>query len=181
MSNLADKILNVLKGQSNGMLTIDIAKSVGLQTRSQVNPTIYGLEKAGKVVKLQDQPPIWRLAELTPPVNNKSKVLYLTEGGFIGLSDVIPLLQEGRISDIIYFTTDPDSVVETDGVNYQLYGVNDDYSYPFFCNVMLLTADPNIEIYVSYDHSNDMLKQLFSLPLLSKSSIKVISSLHELV
>lgn len=183
-SKLADSILGALKTTKQPMLTVDIAKAVGLQTRSQVNPTIYALEKAGSIIKVQAQPPIWKLAEdaiIENTEEDKSKVLYLTEGAFISLSDVIPLLENETLTDIIYFTTNIDEANETNGVNYQAFGKMDDYSAIFFCNVMLLTSEPTLDVYVCYDESQDLMKQLFNLPLISKSNIKTINSLHELV
>lgn len=178
MDKLSESIIKAMQAHGEPMLTIDIAKALGYQTRSQVNPKIYELEKAGKVIKVQAQPPIWKLTEHK---SNKHKVLCLTEGSFISLADAIPLLENKTLNDIIYYSSNNDNIIENDEVNYQTFSQTDDYTTLFFCNTMLLTADESLEVYVCYDESLDTLKRLFSLPLITKSDIKIINSLHELV
>ena len=58
--NLEIPILNAV---SNGeaFTTVDIARSIGLRTAKDVNPTIYSLSKQGLMEKLQDVPPVWKI------------------------------------------------------------------------------------------------------------------------
>ena len=38
---------------------LDLAKALGLQTKKDVNPQLYSLEKQGRARKTQETPPLW--------------------------------------------------------------------------------------------------------------------------
>ena len=46
--------------------TLDVATGIGLQTKAEVNPALYRLEKQGKVLKEDAQKPRWKLAGQIP-------------------------------------------------------------------------------------------------------------------
>ena len=62
---LNSRVLDTLKGASRPLSTLELARSVGLQTRKQINPTLYALEKEGKIHKVGDVPPMWSLSVLS--------------------------------------------------------------------------------------------------------------------
>lgn len=56
---LMDKILHCLRSSQVPRKTIDIARSCGLRSSGEVNPTLYQLRRQGLVQKVQEQPPLW--------------------------------------------------------------------------------------------------------------------------
>ena len=171
--SIEEKVLSVLKVGT--LKTIDIAKAVGLQTKAQINSTLYALEKKGDIVKVTAQPPSWRLTELP---TKKERVLLLTESAPIKLVDVIGLLESETLSDIVYYTTHADELVTGDGVTYSFFERK--YDCDYVCNIIRLTSDPNIQVYLCYNQDNKDTTELLSTRLMRSSGIKVILSLEEL-
>ena len=66
--NLTSKLLDALKRGGRPLTSLELAKAVGLQTRKEVNPTLYSLQSQGKVRKVRDSPPLWGL----PPAGRSS-------------------------------------------------------------------------------------------------------------
>ena len=50
------------------MSTLELARTVGVQTRREVNPTLYALEKEGKILKVGNVPAMWSLCSTTSTV-----------------------------------------------------------------------------------------------------------------
>jgi len=61
--DLQKKILNFITGNGRPATTLEIAKGVGLVTRKEVNPTLYLMQQNGLIIKIQDQPPMWRACQ----------------------------------------------------------------------------------------------------------------------
>lgn len=59
--SLDGHVLDALSKSSGPLSTLEVAKAVGLQTRKQINPTLYALEKRGKVRKVSETPATWVL------------------------------------------------------------------------------------------------------------------------
>ena len=59
--SLGGHVLDALSKSSRPLSTLEVAKAVGLKTRKEINPTLYALEKEGKVRKVGDTPAMWEL------------------------------------------------------------------------------------------------------------------------
>lgn len=59
-SDLQQKVLTMLQTKGKACSTLEVAHAVGLQTRADVNPTLYGLKRAGSVEQVQERPPMWK-------------------------------------------------------------------------------------------------------------------------
>ena len=62
---LSSRVLDALNGTSRPLSALELAHSVGLQTRKQINPTLYALEKEGKIRKVGNVPAMWSLSVLS--------------------------------------------------------------------------------------------------------------------
>ena len=60
--NLTSKLLDALKRGGRPLTSLELAKAVGLQTRKEVNPTLYNLQSQGRVWKVREIPPLWGLS-----------------------------------------------------------------------------------------------------------------------
>ncbi|XP_018595767.1 protein kinase containing Z-DNA binding domains isoform X2 [Scleropages formosus] len=58
---MEDKIIEVLRRAGTPVMTLDIAKAVGLNTKKDVNSTLYGLRDRGVVRRTDSNPPKWSL------------------------------------------------------------------------------------------------------------------------
>ena len=47
------------------MTTLEIAKNIGLTTKKEVNPTVYGMERQGIIKRVQMSPPTWELTQMS--------------------------------------------------------------------------------------------------------------------
>ena len=56
---LIPQILKILKSQTAPVKTIDLAKYVQLKTSSEINPTLYAMQKKHLIKKINDSPPTW--------------------------------------------------------------------------------------------------------------------------
>ncbi|CAL4104770.1 unnamed protein product [Meganyctiphanes norvegica] len=56
-------ILQHLSTAKAPMNSLDIAKAVGFETSSKVNPTLYKLMKENKIQKVSESPPLWKIGE----------------------------------------------------------------------------------------------------------------------
>ena len=59
---LTSRLLDVLKRGGRPLTSLELAKAVGLQTRKEVNPTLYNLQSQGIIRRVRETPPIWELA-----------------------------------------------------------------------------------------------------------------------
>ncbi|CAK9083935.1 unnamed protein product [Durusdinium trenchii] len=71
MDAMDAKVLQFLRAR-DFTATLDVAKGIGLQTKAEVNPALYRLEKQGKVLKEDAQKPRWKLAGHIASVENAS-------------------------------------------------------------------------------------------------------------
>ena len=55
------RVLDTLEGASEPLSTLELAHAVRVQTRKQINPTLYALEREGKIRKVGDVPVMWSL------------------------------------------------------------------------------------------------------------------------
>lgn len=69
---LSNRVLDALREASRSLSALELARAVGLQTRKEVNPTLYALERQGKIRKVSDAPPMWSLA-IRSPIHQESK------------------------------------------------------------------------------------------------------------
>uniref|UniRef100_A0A8C9TSJ2 Eukaryotic translation initiation factor 2-alpha kinase 3-like n=1 Tax=Scleropages formosus TaxID=113540 RepID=A0A8C9TSJ2_SCLFO len=60
-TDMEDKIIEVLRRAGTPVMTLDIAKAVGLNTKKDVNSTLYGLRDRGVVRRTDSNPPKWSL------------------------------------------------------------------------------------------------------------------------
>ena len=58
---LQKQISNFLSAKNGPATTLEITKAVGLTTRKEVNPTLYGMQQSGLILKVQEQPPMWKI------------------------------------------------------------------------------------------------------------------------
>ena len=58
---MIEKIIAFLKQFNRPVSTLEIARAVNRKTKREVNPTLYGMEKRGIIVKTTVQPPAWKL------------------------------------------------------------------------------------------------------------------------
>ncbi|XP_065902138.1 double-stranded RNA-specific editase 1-like [Dysidea avara] len=63
--DLQKKILNFITSSGRPATTLEIAKGVGLVTRKEVNPTLYLMQQNGLIVKIQEQPPMWKACQVS--------------------------------------------------------------------------------------------------------------------
>ena len=59
--SIYSRVLDCLGRADRSLSALEIARSVGVQTRKQINPTLYTLERDGKIRKVGDVPAIWSL------------------------------------------------------------------------------------------------------------------------
>jgi len=56
---LIPQILKILQSQTAPVKTIDLAKCLQLKTSSEINPTLYAMQKKHLIKKINDSPPTW--------------------------------------------------------------------------------------------------------------------------
>ena len=57
---LQKKIMDFLGSDGRPATTLEIAKAVGMNTRKEINPTLYQMQDRGMIEKVQEQPPRWK-------------------------------------------------------------------------------------------------------------------------
>jgi len=61
-TELENKIITILQESENPLSAGHIAgKIYGKQFTRKVNPTLYQLLKQNKIIKVENQPPLWRI------------------------------------------------------------------------------------------------------------------------
>ncbi|XP_071795376.1 uncharacterized protein [Asterias amurensis] len=60
-SDLREKVIGKLRDNNGPMETLALARSLGLNTRKQINPTLYKMQQQGTILKVSDSPPKWGL------------------------------------------------------------------------------------------------------------------------
>ena len=67
--SLSEQVLQTLSGATDGLTAIRLSKAVGRTTAKEVNPTIYALQRAGKVetTSKDASKPIWSLVSPRRP------------------------------------------------------------------------------------------------------------------
>ena len=58
---LTSRLLDALKSGGRPLTSLELAKAVGLQTRREVNPTLYNLQSQGIIRRVRETPPLWEL------------------------------------------------------------------------------------------------------------------------
>jgi double-stranded RNA-specific adenosine deaminase len=71
---LKNLVLDTLRRASSPMSALQIAHSIGVKTRKQVNPALYELQKKGKIRKVGDVPATWSLATSLPPAKPGKRI-----------------------------------------------------------------------------------------------------------
>ena len=64
--SLNNRVLESLEKASKPLSTLEITHAVGFTTRKQINPTLYDLEKVGKICKVSNVPPTWSVISSGP-------------------------------------------------------------------------------------------------------------------
>ena len=59
---MEERILDTLRRSSRPLTALELARTVGMQTRKEINPTLYALEKHGKIRKIGNVPATWFLS-----------------------------------------------------------------------------------------------------------------------
>ena len=59
---LSSRVLESLREASRSLSALKLAHAVGLQTKKEIYPTLYALERQGKIRKVSDTPAMWSLA-----------------------------------------------------------------------------------------------------------------------
>ena len=77
------RVLDTLKAASEPLSTQKLAHAVGVQTRKQINPTLYALEREGKIRKSGDAPAMWSLNVRFEDNSHKS-AMPTAGGGVVG-------------------------------------------------------------------------------------------------
>ncbi|CAG5133012.1 unnamed protein product, partial [Candidula unifasciata] len=69
-----DRVIQFLKTAKGPQKTIAIAKACGYESKGQINPTLYKMEKKKLVEKTQERPPVWSLlpAGMNLPISASS-------------------------------------------------------------------------------------------------------------
>ena len=61
-SDLSSAVVDYLKRAGRSCTTLEIAKAVG-KPRKELNRTIYELQRKGVLLRVQESPPLWELAQ----------------------------------------------------------------------------------------------------------------------
>ena len=56
-------VIGEIKRSGRPCTTLELARAVGMNTRKEINPTLYKMERQGMLKKVQDQPPLWQVAQ----------------------------------------------------------------------------------------------------------------------
>ena len=59
-------VIGEIKRSGRPCTTLELARAVGMNTRKEINPTLYEMERQGALKKVQDQPPLWQVAQGGP-------------------------------------------------------------------------------------------------------------------
>ena len=73
------RVLDTLKAASEPLSTLELAHAVRVQTKKEIYPTLYALERQGKIRKSGDVPAMWSLNVRF--VDNSHKSAMPTSGG----------------------------------------------------------------------------------------------------
>ena len=76
------RVLDTLKAASEPLSTLELAHAVRVQTKKEINPTLYALEREGKIRKSDDAPAMWSLNVRF--ADNSHKSAMPTAGGGAG-------------------------------------------------------------------------------------------------
>ena len=90
-------MLDTLKAASRPLSTQKLAHAVGVQTRKQINPTLYALERKGKIRKSGDAPAMWSLNVRFADNSHKS-AMPTAGGGAVGRGAACRSTQRAFIS-----------------------------------------------------------------------------------
>ena len=91
------RVLDTLEGASRPLSTLELAHAVGVQTRKQINPTLYALERDGKIRKVGDVPAMWSLNDRLEDNSHKS-TMPTAGGGAVGRGAAYRSAQRAFIS-----------------------------------------------------------------------------------
>ena len=59
-------VIGEIKRSGRPCTTLELARAIGMNTRKEINPTLYKMERQGMLKKVQDQPPLWQVAQGGP-------------------------------------------------------------------------------------------------------------------
>ena len=71
----SDRVLDVLSGASTPMSALELAHRVGLKTRKDINPTLYDLQKKGRIQKVGEIPAMWSLSQSSSGHSSERKIV----------------------------------------------------------------------------------------------------------
>ena len=91
------RVLDTLEGASRPLSTLELAHAVGVQTRKQINPTLYALERDGKIRKVGDVPAMWSLNNRLED-NSRKSAMPTAGGGAVGRGAAYRSAQRASIS-----------------------------------------------------------------------------------
>lgn len=63
LSDLERRVLEYMKRERKSCDTLQLARQVGLNTKKQINPTLYKLQTLGLIYKMHDHPPTWKVRQ----------------------------------------------------------------------------------------------------------------------
>ena len=90
-------VLDTLKAASRPLSTLELARAVGLQTKNQINPILYALEREGKIRKSGDVLAVWSLNVRFADNSHKS-AMHTAVGGAVGRGAAYRSAQRAFIS-----------------------------------------------------------------------------------
>ena len=57
------RVIGEIKRSGRPCTTLELARAVGMNSRKEINPTLYKMAQQGVLKKVQDQPPLWQVAQ----------------------------------------------------------------------------------------------------------------------
>ena len=59
-------VIGEIKRSGRPCTTLELARAVGMNSRKEINPTLYKMAQQGVLKKVQDQPPLWQVVQGGP-------------------------------------------------------------------------------------------------------------------
>ena len=60
------RVIGEIKRSGRPCTTLELARAVGMNSRKEINPTLYKMAQQGVLKKVQEQPPLWQVAQGGP-------------------------------------------------------------------------------------------------------------------
>ena len=61
--SVPSRVIGEIKRSGRPCTTLELARAVGMNSRKEINPTLYKMAQQGLLKKIQDQPPLWQVAQ----------------------------------------------------------------------------------------------------------------------